>query len=93
MEIIDLASYTHEEKFNIAKKHLVPKQRKMHGIPANMLRITDNALHEIIDGYTREAGVRLLEKQIAAVCRKTAFRLDGGRDLRAQRLLLGDDRR
>ena len=48
----------------------------MHGIPASMLRITDNALREIIDGYTREAGVRNLEKQIAAVCRKTAFRLD-----------------
>ncbi len=76
MEIIELGSYTHEEKFNIAKKHLVSKQRKMHGIPANMLRITDAALREIIDGYTREAGVRLLEKQIAAVCRKTAFRLD-----------------
>ncbi len=76
MEVIELGSYTHEEKFNIAKKHLLPKQRKMHGIPANMLRITDNALHEMIDGYTREAGVRLLEKQIAAVCRKTAFKLD-----------------
>ncbi len=76
MEIIELGSYTHEEKFNIAKKHLVPKQRKMHGIPANMLRVTDAALRDIIDGYTREAGVRLLEKQIAAVCRKTAFKLD-----------------
>lgn len=76
MEIIELGSYTHEEKFNIAKKHLVPKQRKMHGIPANKLRVTDAALREIIDGYTREAGVRLLEKQIAAVCRKTAFKLD-----------------
>lgn len=76
MEVIELGSYTHEEKFNIAKKHLLPKQRKMHGIPANMLRITDSALHEMIDGYTREAGVRLLEKQIAAVCRKTAFKLD-----------------
>lgn len=76
MEVIELGSYTHEEKFNIAKKHLLPKQRKMHGISANMLRITDSALHEMIDGYTREAGVRLLEKQIAAVCRKTAFKLD-----------------
>ena len=76
MEIIELGSYTHEEKFNIAKKHLLPKQRKEHGISANLLRITDNALHEIIDGYTREAGVRRLEKQIAAICRKTAFRLD-----------------
>ena len=76
MEIIELGSYTHEEKFNIAKKHLVPKQRKEHGISANLLRITDNALHEIIDGYTREAGVRRLEKQIAAICRKTAFKLD-----------------
>ncbi|MBE6784574.1 MAG: endopeptidase La [Ruminococcaceae bacterium] len=76
MEIIELGSYTHEEKFNIAKKHLLPKQRKEHGIAANLLRITDNAMHEIIDGYTREAGVRRLEKQIAAICRKTAFKLD-----------------
>ena len=51
MEIIELGSYTHEEKFNIAKKHLVSKQRKMHGIPANMLRITDAALREIIDKF------------------------------------------
>lgn len=76
MEIIELGSYTHEEKFNIAKKHLLPKQRKEHGIAANLLRITDNALREIIDGYTREAGVRRLEKQIASICRKTAFKLD-----------------
>ncbi len=76
MEVIELGSYTHEEKFNIAKKHLVPKQRKMHGIDAKQLRITDAALHEIIEGYTREAGVRLCEKQLAAVCRKTAFKLD-----------------
>ena len=76
MEIIELSSYTHEEKFNIAKKHLVAKQRKAHGIKAAQLKITDGALHKIIDGYTREAGVRLLEKQIASVCRKTAFKLD-----------------
>ena len=76
MEIIELGSYTHEEKFNIAKKHLLPKQKKEHGIAPGLLRITDNALREIIDGYTREAGVRRLEKQIAAICRKTAFRLD-----------------
>ncbi len=78
MEIIELGSYTHEEKFNIAKKHLLPKQRKNHAIAASQLKITDSALHEIIDGYTREAGVRLCEKQIAAVCRKTAFKLDEG---------------
>lgn len=72
MEIIELGSYTYEEKFNIAKKHLIPKQIKMHGLTAKQLRITDKALSLIIEGYTKEAGVRGLEKQIATICRKTA---------------------
>lgn len=72
MEIIELGSYTFEEKFNIAKKHLVPKQLKCHGLSAKQLRIGDKALSLIIEGYTKEAGVRGLEQQIAAVCRKTA---------------------
>ena len=78
MEIIELGSYTAEEKFNIAKKHLVPKQMKRHGLSSKQLRITDKALRLIIDGYTKEAGVRNLEQQIAAVCRKSAMAIVEG---------------
>ena len=78
MEIIELGSYTVEEKFNIAKKHLVPKQIKQHGLIAKQLRITDKALRLIIEGYTREAGVRNLEQRIAAVCRKSAMAIVEG---------------
>ena len=74
MEIIDLNSYTHEEKFNIAKKHLVPKQLKEHNIKKNNLKINDKALRLMIDGYTREAGVRQLERLIAKICRKAAVK-------------------
>ncbi len=73
MEIIELGSYTAEEKFHIAKKHLIPKQIKRHGLTASKMRITDKALRLIIEGYTREAGVRALEQKIAAVCRKAAM--------------------
>ncbi len=73
MEIIELGSYTSEEKFHIAKKHLIPKQIKRHGLTASKLKITDKALRLIIEGYTREAGVRALEQKIAAICRKAAM--------------------
>lgn len=72
MEIIELSSYTDEEKLHIAKEHLIPKQRKKHGLRANQLRIEDAAVREIIRSYTRESGVRLLEREIAAACRKAA---------------------
>ncbi len=75
MEIIELGSYTFEEKFNIAKKHLVPKQTKRHGLSSKQIRIADKALSLIIEGYTKEAGVRALEQQIAAVCRKAAMKI------------------
>lgn len=78
MEIIELHSYTREEKFNIAKKHLVPKQLKKHGEKTAQLKITDSALYSIIDFYTKEAGVRKLEQQVASLCRKTAKRLMEG---------------
>ncbi len=78
MEIIDLPSYTHEEKFNIAKRHLVPKQIKLHGLNGRVFKINDKALRDIIDGYTREAGVRKLEQQIASLCRKGAATIVGG---------------
>ena len=72
MEIIQLASYTDEEKLQIAKRHLLPKQRKKHGLRANQLRVRDEALREIIRSYTRESGVRTLEREIARLCRRAA---------------------
>ena len=79
MEVIELPSYTREEKFNIAKQHLVPKQLKKHGEKASQLKISDEALYAVIDGYTREAGVRKLEQRIAALCRKAARELVEGK--------------
>ena len=78
MEIIELGSYTFEEKFNIAKKHLLPKQIKRHGLNLKQLKVTDKALRLIIEGYTKEAGVRSLEQKLAAVCRKTAMKIVEG---------------
>ncbi|MBP5272558.1 MAG: endopeptidase La [Clostridia bacterium] len=75
MEVIDLYSYTAEEKFHIAKKHLVPKALKRHGITRAQLKITDAALRHIISDYTREAGVRILERKIHEICRKTALEI------------------
>ena len=73
MEIIELNSYTDEEKVMIAKNHLLPKQMKKHGIKKTQLRVTDDAIREIISCYTRESGVRKLERRFAAICRKTAI--------------------
>ncbi len=70
MEVIDLYSYTEEEKFHIAKEHLVPKAIQKHGLTKKQMKITDAALHHIISQYTREAGVRLLERKINDLCRK-----------------------
>lgn len=78
MEIIELGSYTAQEKFHIAKEHLIPKQSKLHGLSGRTLRFTDDAVRMIIDGYTREAGVRRLEQQIASVCRKAAKQIIDG---------------
>ncbi len=72
MDVITLGSYTHEEKFHIATEHLIPKQLKKHGMTPKMLRLTPAAVHKLIDAYTREAGVRSLERQIASLCRKCA---------------------
>lgn len=78
MEIISLTSYTREEKFQIAKRHLAAKQMKKHGLTAKTLRITDDAFYSLIDSYTREAGVRSLERMIATVCRKAASKIVAG---------------
>ena len=75
MEVIELGSYTDEEKLQIAKQHLLPKQLKKHGIPKGTVRVTDDAMREIIACYTRESGVRNLERELAGVCRKCAIRL------------------
>ncbi len=72
MEVIELSSYTDEEKLQIAKEHLIPKQRKKHGLSAAQLKLSDDAIREIISLYTRESGVRVLEREIANVCRKAA---------------------
>ena len=82
MEIIELSSYTREEKWNIAKLHLVSKQLDRHGIKKTQLRFTDNALYGLIDYYTREAGVRKLERSIASLCRKSAKILASGEKAR-----------
>lgn len=79
MEIIELSSYSPDEKFNIAKKHLVKKEILKHGLTSAQLKISDSALHKIIKSYTREAGVRGLEKQIAALCRKACMELESGK--------------
>ncbi len=70
MEIIEIPSYTREEKFHIAKEHLVPKQLAEHGLSKTKLKINDDSIYYIIDNYTKEAGVRGLERKIAAICRK-----------------------
>ena len=72
MEVIELSSYTDEEKLQIAKRHLIPKQRKKHGLKPAQLKIQDDAVRAMIRGYTRESGVRNLEREIANVCRKAA---------------------
>lgn len=78
MEIIELNSYTYDEKFNIAKKHLIKEELKKHGLSSKELKITDDAVYKIIESYTREAGVRGLKKEIAALCRKAILLLDEG---------------
>ena len=74
LEMIELPGYSEDEKFRIAKSHLVERQLARNGLTAAQVRFTDGALHTLIGGYTREAGVRDLERRIAAVCRKVALR-------------------
>jgi len=72
MEVIELTSYTDEEKVQIAKRHLLPKQLSRHGLDKKQLKLSDSILREIIACYTKESGVRNLERELAAVCRKAA---------------------
>ncbi len=78
MEVIRLSSYTDEEKVEIARRHLLPKQLAEHGLKKTTLRVGDDVFRAIIRDYTRESGVRLLERRIAALCRKTDMKLVSG---------------
>ena len=83
MEVIELPSYTDREKLQIAKKHLLPKELKRHGLTRTQLKISDGGFNELIAGYTKESGVRSLEQKLAAICRKCAARIvkDGVRQI------------
>lgn len=78
MEVIELTSYTDEEKLEIAKRYLLPKQMKEHGLKKTALRVGDDAIRAVITGYTRESGVRSLERQMGKLCRKAAMHLVSG---------------
>lgn len=77
MEIIHLSSYTHEEKYHIAKEHLYPDELAKNGLDKRRMRLSDDAIHALIDGYTREAGVRTLDRVLASLCRKAARKIVG----------------
>lgn len=79
MEVIELGSYTREEKFHIAREHLVKKQLTKHGLKGTQCRIPDEVIYAVIDGYTREAGVRELERMIGTLCRKAAKKIVEGK--------------
>ncbi len=87
MDIINLDSYTREEKFQIAKQHLVSKQLKRHGLSGHQMKINDEALYDIIDSYTRESGVRSLERAISRIMNKVAVKIVSG-DVRSVRISL-----
>ena len=78
MELIEVSSYTENEKMHIAKEHLLEKQKEKNGLKAEQLTVADDAMHQIINGYTREAGVRNLERKLGAICRKAAREIYGG---------------
>ena len=87
MEVIEVSSYTENEKIHIAKEHLLPKQIKKHGLKENQLHIADTVWQDIVSGYTREAGVRSLERTISAICRKSARMIyqDGRKSIRVNK--------
>ena len=84
MEVIELSSYTDEEKLQIAKDHLLPKEMKRHGLKKSQLRVSDDAIRQVIVSYTRESGVRILERELASLCRKAAMAIvsEGVRQVR-----------
>jgi ATP-dependent Lon protease len=84
MEVIEISGYTEEEKVQIARKHLLPKQVEAHGLEAGFLEVPDRMLHTIIRTHTREAGVRELERKLATICRKSARKVVQGRTTRVR---------
>ncbi len=94
LEVIEMDSYSDKEKLAIAKHHLVPKQLSLHGLKASQCKITESAIKELITSYTRENGVRGLEREIASVCRKSAKLIVEGAvkvnvDIKTLRVMLG----
>ncbi len=87
MEVIEVSSYTENEKIHIAKEHLLPKQIKKHGLADSQLHIADTVWPDIVSGYTREAGVRSLERKISAICRRSARMIyqDGKKSIRVNK--------
>ncbi len=87
MEVIEVSSYTENEKIHIAKEHLLPKQIRKHGLADSQLHIADTVWPDIVSGYTREAGVRSLERKISAICRRTARMIyqDGKKSIRVNK--------
>ena len=90
MEVIEVPSYTLEEKLAIAKRHLLPKQLEAHGLRKSEMKIADGAMRAIIEGYTREAGVRELERVLARVCRRAVLRMQQEKELTCVRVRAED---
>lgn len=90
MELIHISSYTHDEKFHIAKEHLYPEELAKNGLDKRRMKITDDAFHALIDGYTREAGVRGLDRVLASLCRKSARKIvgDGEKSVKIEATML-----
>src|SRR4029077_17632897 len=78
MEVIRLTGYTQEEKLRIARLHLIPKQTRENGLSDEQIEFSDEAIRSVISGYTKEAGLRNLERELAAICRKVAVKVARG---------------
>ncbi len=91
MEVLDLLGYTQDEKVKIAQRHLIPRQLEAHGLAHEQLKITAGAIRQVISGYTREAGLRNLERELAAICRGVACVVaEGCKDLGSSRVTARD---
>jgi ATP-dependent Lon protease len=92
LEIIELQGYTLDEKVSIAKDHLLPKKLKEHGLDASVLQIDDVTLEKLIAGWTREAGVRQLQRELTKLCRAVALQVARSKDKKAETLLVTEDK-
>ena len=93
MEIVYISGYTHDEKLNITKNYLIPKQLEEHGLDHSMVKCTQEALETLISNYTREAGVRSLERSISALCRALAVKVVEKRKFEVPEVLEKGDRK